>query len=102
MRLVRLLGRRKALEILTKGELLRWKHGADLELIDGLLPEDDTFVTTGRKWLGRKIPERPEVAQVVKKMAVAVDRELDLTEALTIESKMFGALCGRPPQNEPW
>ena len=101
-RLVSLLGRRKALELLTKGELLGWKDGADIGLVDAILPENFTFVTTGRKWLGKKIPERPEVAQAVKKMAVAVDKEKDLTDALLLESRMFGSLCGRPTQNEPW
>ena len=101
-RLQKLIGRRQSLSLLSRANRLSWSEAMDLGLIEALLPDNDKFTKGGRRWIERHLPEEPKVAQVIKRMAVAVANEQDLDKALHIESHMFGALCGSPEKHQPW
>ncbi|KAJ7377855.1 enoyl CoA hydratase domain-containing protein 1 [Desmophyllum pertusum] len=92
-RLVRLLGKQKALQLLGKGEKVDLCYGRQLGLIDDELPHDQDVVTSCCDWLSEFLAADTTVLRAVKGVVTAGD-DSRLKDELDIERSIFTTLWG--------
>ena len=99
-RLVKLLGRRTALELISSARVLSWKEGLDIGLVDAVLPDNEQFIERGKDWLADHLMADTSVVQATKRMVVTVDTEPELMIALEKESAVFASVWGAEPHRK--
>lgn len=92
-RLVRLLGKQKALWLLGRGEKVNLAYALQLGLIDGELPNDKDVVTSCCDWLSEFLAADTSVLRAIKSVVSAGD-DSRLEDELDIERSIFTTLWG--------
>ncbi|XP_078346548.1 ethylmalonyl-CoA decarboxylase-like [Oculina patagonica] len=92
-KLVRMLGRQKALQLLGKGEKVDLSYGLQLGLVDGELPHDQDVVTGCCDWLSEFLAADASVLRAIKGV-VSVGDDSRLNNKLDIERSIFTTLWG--------
>ena len=67
-RLVQLLGRTMALELLVTGKVFGWKEAVDLNFVDGVIPEGDKALENAVQWLEKWTSGNKKVIRATKEM----------------------------------
>lgn len=89
-RLSRIIGKRKALELILTGEIIDAKRAEELGILN-LVVEDEKLIDYCKK-LAQKISNNGQVAVRAAKEAVVKGLNSELNSALAIENSLFG-LC---------
>lgn len=92
-RLVKLLGKQKALQLLGKGEKVDLSYGHQLGLVDGELPLGQDVVTSCCDWLSEFLGTDTLVIRAIKSV-VSAGHDSRLKDALDIERSIFTTLWG--------
>jgi len=99
-RLVKLLGRRTALELISSARVLSWKEGLDIGFVDAVLPNNEHFIDAGKDWLLDHTIGTAQVIQATKRMVVAVETAPLMTDALAQEAEIFRSVWGGTQHRE--
>lgn len=101
-RLVRLVGKQIALELLTTAKILSWREAVEIGLGDTVIHDTDykTFVTHGKEWLQKHLPKNAQVSHAVKSMVRDIQQESDIQRAYEKEKALFATVYGSPPHVE--
>lgn len=92
-RLVRLLGKQKALQLLGRGEKVTLPHALQLGLVDGELPNTKDVVTGSCNWLSEFLAADTSVLRAIKNV-VSIGDNSRLKDELDIERSIFSTLFG--------
>ena len=96
-RLVQLLGRTMALELLVTGKVFGWKEAVDLNFVDGVIPEGDKSLESAVQWLEKWTSGDTKVIRATKEMISQVaDRSME--DPLMTENKVFDSVWGGDAQ----
>ncbi|RUS82763.1 hypothetical protein EGW08_009463 [Elysia chlorotica] len=101
-RLTRLLGRRKAIDLLCSAKILLPDAALREGLVDYVLPKicDDELAET-TNWLLRNLcAYDTNITRVVKSLVVSAELSMDHYQALDAERKLFGQTWGGPVQRK--
>lgn len=90
-RLMRLVGKGKALELILTGSRITAQEAKAMALVDQVVP--DTEVLKQAQGLARKIASKGGLAVRAALRAVSEGQHMLLQEGLALESKLFGELC---------
>lgn len=91
-RLISIVGRRKALDILLESRLMRAAEALDAGLVDGTV----TALTDAVEWLSRKVKHDVNVVKATKRTWQCYDGGLDWRTAALMECKIFAPLWSGP------
>ena len=97
-RLPRLVGQPMALKLLLTGEMINATEALRVGLVDEVLPADKLMERA--EALARTIVGMAPMAVAVCLEAVRNGSELGLEEAIDMEAKLFGRLCGTADKEE--
>lgn len=92
-RLVRLLGKQKALQLLGRGEKVTLPNALQLGLVDGELPNTKDVVTGSCNWLSEFLAADTSVLRAIKNV-VSMGDNSRLKDELDIERSIFSTLFG--------
>ena len=98
-RLVKLLGRTKALSLLTSGRVLDAETALKIGFVDAIVDNDGDIVDHAKDWLSRNVISEKETTAVVKQVVVAADN-MSEKEAYDLERELFSNLFGSPSHIE--
>ena len=93
-RLVKLIGFKNALELLSSCKKINHLEGKNLGLVDHVV-ESDSRVEDTQEWLSKRINYDSSVVQAIKKTVISA-RDNSLDESLTNERSYFSPLWGGP------
>ncbi len=96
-RLVQLVGRTMALEILVTGKVFGWKEAVDLNFVDGVLPEGDLALENAEEWLEKWTAGDLDVIRATKHMVSQI-ADYGMEEPLSREHQVFASVWGGPAQ----
>ena len=88
-RLLRLVGRSKALELLLTGDIVNAQEALKLGLVDRVVPEGQAV--SGALELAGRIAQNPPLALANIKRAIAKGCEMPLRAAIAYEAELFAA-----------
>ncbi|CAH1782242.1 unnamed protein product, partial [Owenia fusiformis] len=91
-RLVKLIGRKNALDLLTSGRLVHADEAKDLQLSDGTLPESDALLKAF-DWLEQRTIGSVAAIHAVKSTVVVAENS-DIEESLRHEQNVFKTVWG--------
>lgn len=91
-RLTRLVGKKKAMEMVLTGDMITAEEALRLGLVNSVVPPDKLMETAEE--LARKIAAKSAVAIELCMEAVNHGLDLPLDEALNLESNIFAKACG--------
>jgi enoyl-CoA hydratase/carnithine racemase len=97
-RLPRLIGQSKAMELILTGEPISARDALNLGLVSQVVPADDLLRQA--QGLAHKISAKSQVALRACLHAIRRGSELDLSEGLDLEAKLFGKLCDTEDRKE--
>lgn len=97
-RLVRLVGRSRAMELLLTGDLVSAQEAKALGLVSQVTPAQD--VLRQAQGLARKIASKGQVAIRAILQAIHQGQELALHDGLALEARLFAALCDTEDKRE--
>jgi enoyl-CoA hydratase len=97
-RLPRLIGRARAMELLVTGRQLKAAEALEWGLVNHVYPPDDLM--NEALAMARTILEKGPVAVKLAKEAVQRGQDLDLDNACTLESEVFGLCFSTEDQKE--
>lgn len=92
-RLVRLLGKQKALQLLGRGEKVNLSYALQLGLVDGELPNTKDVVTGSCDWLSEFLEADTLVLRAIKNV-VSTGDDSRLKDELDTERSIFSTLFG--------
>ena len=98
-RLVKLLGRTKALELLISGAVIDATQALEWGFANEIVPETEDIVEEGQKWLMHNCKGNASTIQVLKTL-VAVASNRDMESSLVSERDEFCKLWGSPSHRE--
>ncbi|XP_066274347.1 ethylmalonyl-CoA decarboxylase-like [Branchiostoma lanceolatum] len=98
-RLTRLVGRTRALDLLSSGRTIRPEEAVEIGLASWIIPTGRDVVEATTEWLQRYTRGRTEVVRAVKNVVVA-GTELPVEEALAKEAEQFVNVWGGPAHVE--
>ena len=98
-RLVKLIGRTKALSLLTSGRVLDAETALKIGFVDAIVDNDGDIVDHAKDWLSRNVISEKETTAVVKQVVVAADN-ISEKEAFDLERELFSNLFGSPSHIE--
>ena len=76
-RLVQLIGRTAALDLLTTGKVLSWRDVLSIGLANGMVKDaDGAALDQAKEWLGHRTFGEPAVVQAAKKIIVAASPDI--------------------------
>ncbi|MGZ9583147.1 enoyl-CoA hydratase/isomerase family protein [Paenibacillus marinisediminis] len=87
-RLQRLIGQAKAKELLYFGDMITAQDALACSLVNKVVPFDE-LLDTAKEWAD-KLSEKPAVALRMMKTALQAGADVNLSDALTMESVCFG------------
>jgi enoyl-CoA hydratase len=99
-RLPRLVGRGAALKLLLTGAIIDAAEAFRIGLIDELVPGDSEALLARALELARSLVQMPPLAVAATIEAVDQGADLPLDQALALESRIFGRLCGTDDKRE--
>ncbi|CAH1782240.1 unnamed protein product, partial [Owenia fusiformis] len=97
-RIVNLIGRKTALDLLTSGRLVLADEAKDLQLSDGTLPENDALLKA-YDWLERRTIGSVAAIHAVKSTVIIAENS-NIEESLRHEQKVFKTVWGSPAQQD--
>jgi len=97
-RLLRLIGRSKATELVLTGDLISAKEAKAFGLVSHVVPPEDLLRQA--MGLARKIATKSRVAVRAALQAIDEGAELELHDALALEARLFGGLCDSEDKKE--
>eukprot|EP00795_Rhopilema_esculentum_P010895 gene10895-19724_t len=94
-RLVKIVGKRRALQLLTTAKIMQYEEAIKLGLADALLDRKEDVTACCVDWLqgGGFLHAHPKVVQTMKQISVNAD-DMSLRDALDEERDLFAALWG--------
>lgn len=98
-RLVQILGRTKALEILSSGKLMNSEFSKGIGLVNDVLTSDSSAVDQGHNWLLEHCKGDATSTHVIKQMVLAGEK-LDSESSLLEERKLFTSVWGNKSHAE--
>ncbi|MFZ0131498.1 MAG: enoyl-CoA hydratase-related protein [Desulfobacterales bacterium] len=87
----RSVGRKRALELLFFGELLKAGEALDMGLVNKVVPADELEAAT-RRWAARLAKKSPVALQIAKK-AFYASADMEYTQAFDYMNEAFARLC---------
>lgn len=94
-RLVQLIGRTAALDLLTTGKVLSWREALSIGLANGMVQATDgAALDRANEWLDHRTFGEPAVVQAAKKIVVAASS--DIYRSLAAEKDAFCDVWGGP------
>ena len=96
-RLVQLLGRTLALELLVTGRVFGWKEAVDMNFVDGVIHEGHDAVDNAVTWLEKWTSGDTEVVRATKHLISQV-ADYDMESPLGRENKVFASVWGGDAQ----
>ena len=94
-RLVQLIGRTAALDLLTTGKVLSWRDLLSIGLANGMVKDTEgTALDKAKEWLDQRTFGEPAVVQAAKKIIVAASP--DMRASLAKEKDAFNDVWGGP------
>lgn len=99
-RLPRLVGRGAALKLLLTGAIIDSAEAFRIGLVDELLPRDSEALLGRALELARAIAQMPPLALAASMEAVDQGLDKTLEDALALEARIFGRLCGTEDKRE--
>jgi len=99
-RLPRLVGRGAALKLILTGEMVEAAEAFRIGLVDELVPGDSEALLARAVELARLIAQMPPLAVTATIEAVDQGADLTLDNALALEARIFGRLCGTQDKQE--
>lgn len=97
-RLPRLIGQSKALELILTGEPLSAREAMNLGLVSQVTPVDDLLRQA--QGLARTMAVKSQVALRASLRAIRQGSELNLSNGLDLEARLFGTLCDTEDRKE--
>jgi enoyl-CoA hydratase/carnithine racemase len=97
-RLLRMVGRSKATELILTGDSISAQEGKTLGLVSGVYPQEDLMPQA--MGLARRIASKGQVAVGSALKAIQRGSELELREGLLVEATLFGKLCESEDKQE--
>lgn len=97
-RLPRLIGQSKALELILTGEPLSAREAMNLGLVSQMTPVDDLLRQA--QGLARTMAVKSQVALRASLRAIRQGSELNLSDGLDLEARLFGTLCDTEDRKE--
>ncbi|MGE3976048.1 MAG: enoyl-CoA hydratase [Nitrospira sp.] len=97
-RLPRLIGQSKALELILTGEPLSAREAMNLGLVSQVTPVDDLLRQA--QGLARTMAVKSQVALRASLRAIRQGSELNLSDGLDLEARLFGTLCDTEDRKE--
>ncbi|BFU92890.1 MAG: putative enoyl-CoA hydratase [Nitrospira sp.] len=97
-RLPRLIGQSKALELILTGEPLSAREAMNLGLVSQVTPLDDLLRQA--QGLARTMAAKSQVALRASLRAIRQGSELNLSNGLDLEARLFGTLCDTEDRKE--
>lgn len=97
-RLLRLMGKSKATELILTGDSISAQEGKALGLISQVFPPNDLLRQSTE--LARRIASKGQKAVQTALRAIQQGSELDLREGLILEATLFGQLCESEDKQE--
>ena len=91
-RLVQLLGRTLALELLVTGKVFGWKEAVDMNFVDGVIHESDSAIDNAVVWLEKWTSGDTKVIRATKHLISQV-ADYDMESVLSRETKCL-TQCG--------
>ncbi len=91
-RLTRIVGRKKAMEMVLTGDMIDAQEALRVGLVNKVVPPEELMETVEE--LARKIAGKSAVAVQLCMEAVSHGLEMPLDEALNLESNIFAKACG--------
>jgi len=99
-RLPRLVGRGAALKLILTGEMVEAAEAFRIGLVDELVPGDSEALLARAVELAGLIAQMPPLAVTATIEAVDQGADLTLDNALALEARIFGRLCGTQDKQE--
>ena len=99
-RLPRLVGQGAALKMLLTGAMVDAAEALRIGLVDEVVPGDSDALTTRANELATLIAGMPPLAVAAAIEAVGRGADLPLDEAIALEARIFGGLCGTEDKRE--
>lgn len=93
-RLVRLLGRTKALQILSSGMVMDANHAYNLGFVNEILEESGDVVELGKEWCLKNCAGNAATTRVIKQMVLAAE-QCDDEESLRRERQLLYEVWGK-------
>ncbi len=97
-RLIRIIGRSKATELILTGDSISAQEAKALGLVSNVIPPDDLLRQS--MGLARRIASKPQLAVRAALRAIHQAEELGLREGLALEARLFGGLCDSEDKKE--
>ena len=94
----RSIGRKRALEMLYFGEMVKAKKALEMGLINKVVPEDDLEGET-RRWAARLAKKSP-VAMQIAKQAFYASADMDYQQSFDYMNEAFARLCSTEDAKE--
>ncbi|XP_078677144.1 ethylmalonyl-CoA decarboxylase-like [Branchiostoma floridae x Branchiostoma belcheri] len=98
-RLTRLVGRIRALDLLSSGRAISPEEAVEIGLADWIIPTGHDVVEATTDWVQKYTKGKPEVVRAVKNVVVA-GAEMSLEESLVEEAEQFVNVWGGPAHQE--
>ena len=92
-RLVNLLGRAKALQLLTSGKVMDSQYAESIDYVSEVVSDDSDIAEQGTKWLAENCNGDAKAIGVIKTMVTAAT-ELNRRESLDRERQLFSMIWG--------
>ena len=96
-RLVQLLGRTLALELLVTGKVFGWKEAVDMNFVDGVIHESDNAIDNAVVWPEKWTSGDTKVIRATKHLISQV-ADYDMESILNRENKVFDSVWGGDAQ----
>lgn len=98
-RLVKLIGRTKALHLLTSGVVMDAEQALKIGYADGIVDSEGDIVDLGKNWLQRNVISNMTCTRIVKQVVLAADN-LSESGAYNLERDLFATVFGTPAHVE--
>lgn len=98
-RLVKLIGRTKALHVLTSGVVMDAEQALKIGYANDIVDSEGDIVDLGKNWLQKNVIGNMTCTRIVKQVVLAADN-LSESRAYDIERDLFTAVFGAPAHVE--
>lgn len=98
-RLVQLLGRKKALDVLSSGHIFNAEEAMECGLIDHIIPETEDAYDAAMKWLQQHTKQSASVTRAIKEVVLNGSNRIN-QYTMSREIEIFSRLWGGPANRE--